>query len=215
MEEKHQDGGHEDPLAKLLRDAGPELARQGPGPHPESVRLVAYAHDELAEDEARALRVHLYRCAECFLAVHQVEQILETEAAAERTEAGIAEGVWDFIFARLRPLAFCYVGDPQLALAAAAEDTPEEAVEVFENGGERLAAVRDTQDHLVVTYERTGHSGVGVEIEVVEIAPDGTETVRASARTDEAGDADLGPMAHFNPASRPGQYLVRVRSRDA
>jgi hypothetical protein len=217
-------------LTRYLREAAPLLAALGTGPHPESATLTAYCHDELDQEAAGHVRVHLFRCDECFELVHELEQILERE----QEEAGIEEAVrpysrvedvryqvagverklkkvLTFVLAQLSPLPVLGPGEsvPLAAAPAAGRGT----WVAYAEGDTCIALTLTSSGDLVTTVETRGNPIRGATVALVETDSAGVETDRAVGVTDENGEVIWPPGEGFESLlskTSPSRWRVKL-----
>lgn len=151
---------------------------------------------------------------------------LKGHAASDPVLAGAARGqqpagvfpllgrALDFVFQSILRLAGSSTPLPE-GMAAASRSGFSLSSEEWKEGDLKLTVAPDRREHLVVTCEEGHHPCQGVEVAIIEVAPDRGQHIRASARTDSRGHADLGALDGFSPAVRIGQYVLRVHLPEA
>jgi hypothetical protein len=101
------------------------------------------------------------------------------------------------------------------AMGAASRGEFSPGSEAWREGELEVTVAPDRRGHLVATCEAGRHPCQGVEVVLIEVAPDLSQHIRAAARTDSGGRADLGVLEAVPRATRAGQYLLRLRLPEA
>lgn len=120
----------------------------------------------------------------------------------------------DFVFRTLPRLVAPDVSIPVGMAAASAHDVDLD-FEVLGEGTLQVTVGANRRGHLVATCETQRQPCRNVEVALIEVMSDLSRHIWAIVRTDPRGHADLGPLERLSPATRTGQYLLRVRMPEA